>query len=71
MANYIVNRRTDSRGFHEVHNLDAAQGCLPNAENRIALGVHYSCQSAVASAKANGYTPADGCFYCAYACHSG
>ena len=70
MPNYCVNKNKDNKGDHEVHNLDLHKGCLPNPENRYSLGYHASCRSAVNSARAHGYSPANGCRWCAPECHT-
>lgn len=71
MARFCVNKKPqwDSRD-HEVHDLDRAVSCLPEEENRVSLGIHATCQGAVAKARALGYATADGCAYCAPACHN-
>jgi len=70
VPNYCVNKKsqTDS-GDHEVHDLTSTKGCLPNVENRLALGYHSTCSSAVTAAKAH-YSDSNGCAYCAPACHT-
>ena len=70
MAQYIVNRNAQPNGDHEVHNLNGTCYRLPNPENRVALGEHYSCTSAVQAARRH-YTQVNGCAYCASACHTG
>lgn len=70
MANYIVNRNAQANGDHEVHNRDVAADCLPLSSNQQALGSHYSCESAVRAARAAGYQQSNGCYYCAYSCHT-
>lgn len=71
MPYYCVNRNAQSiSGDHEVHDLTpGACSRLPNLENRIALGWHLTCHTAVAQAKAY-YPTADGCFWCCSACHT-
>ncbi len=65
---YYVNRNAQQDGDHEVHRA----GCRysPNEENRIHLGRHADCRSAVKAAKRH-YRTADGCYYCARACDTG
>jgi hypothetical protein len=68
MANYCVNRNNENpNGDHEVHK----EGCVwwPNPENRIDLGEHSSCHSAVVLAKPY-YANADGCATCSPDCHN-
>jgi len=68
MAYYIVNKNAQSNGDHEVHK---SSGCnyLPNSENRVSLGDHASCSTAVTAAKKH-YGQVNGCYYCANACHT-
>ena len=68
MASYYVNKNAQSNGDHEVHK----SGCsyLPLASNRIYLGEHSTCQSAVLAAKQH-YSQVNGCYYCSKACHTG
>jgi hypothetical protein len=67
MATYYVNKNAQANGDHEVHK----SGCsfMPDASNRIALGDHSGCRSAVAAAKRH-YTRVNGCYYCARPCHT-
>ena len=71
MATYCMNRQAQPNGDHEVHNLNVGSRCLPATHNRIPLGQHPTCQSAVAAAR-NLYPAAriNGCYYCANACHT-
>lgn len=70
MPNYCVNKNAQpGSGDHEVHDLSSTKGCLPDPENRLALGYHSSCRSAVAVAK-NSYRDANGCYYCVPECHT-
>lgn len=66
MARYYVNQNAQSNGDHEVH----VQGCswLPAPANRIFLGEHANCWSAVLAAR-QVYRQADGCAHCSPACH--
>ena len=68
MAQYCVNKNAQSTGEHEVHNL-ATCSVLPDPSNRLALGEHASCVSAVATAK-QVYPNSDGCAICSPACHT-
>lgn len=71
MANYCVNSNPQpSSGDHEVHILDGTCTRLPNPENRVALGDHLNCQSAVEAAKKI-YPSSDGCYYCCEECNTG
>lgn len=67
MASYYVNKNAQSNGDHEVHQL----GCdhAANVSNRIRLGDHPNCQSAVRAAKQH-YSQVNGCFYCCNPCHT-
>ena len=64
MANYLINTST-----HEVHDSASTKGCLPALVKQLALGSHATCSGAVLSARSQGYVKANGCFYCANACH--
>lgn len=68
MSMYYVNKNAQSNGDHEVHK----DGCsyLPNPENRIDLGYHTNCQSAVRKAKEH-YSQSNGCYYCSRECNTG
>ncbi len=68
MALYCVNRNAQPEGEHEVHNLETCLE-LPDPVNRVALGEHAICQSAVAKAKLT-YPTADGCKICSPSCHN-
>ncbi|SHE67762.1 hypothetical protein SAMN04487965_0414 [Microbulbifer donghaiensis] len=78
MPKFIVNRNAyqDYNGSdfaHEVHNVDEANGCLPDVENRIDLGYHGNCKLAVKEADSKlTWSPykADGCKHCAPACNT-
>lgn len=69
MARYVVNRNAQSNGDHEVHNVDKDCSFLPDRHNRIDLGNHQNCSTAVAAARRY-YAQVNGCFYCASACHT-
>lgn len=69
MPNYCVNRNPQATGEHEVHNLDAHCGYLPALPNRIELGRHPTCYSAVVEARKR-YDNVDGCHHCTPACYS-
>jgi hypothetical protein len=68
MARYCVNRNAQPTGEHEVHNVDTC-GHLPFTENRIGLGSHVSCFTAVAAARQH-FWNVDGCAYCCPQCHT-
>lgn len=67
MDQYYVNKNAQPNGDHEVHK----SGCsfMPAAQNRLALGAFVGCSFAVATARMH-YPTANGCFYCANACHT-
>lgn len=70
MPNYCVNKIAQSgSGDHEVHDLSSTKGCLPATANQLALGWHNDCKSAVSAAKQH-YNDVNGCYYCAYSCHT-
>lgn len=65
---YYVNMQVQANGDHEVHQ---ATGCPTPAaqQNRIDLGEHTTCQSAVRAAKSY-YAQVNGCAYCTPTCHT-
>lgn len=67
MAYYCVNKNAQSNGDHEVHKV----GCswYPEEKNRISLGDHDTCQTAVLKAILLGYSRANGCYFCSNECH--
>lgn len=69
MGEYFLNRNQQPNGDYEVH----LHGCnwMPAPENRIRLGFHVNCHSAVAAAKIQ-YPAAqiNGCYFCAGPCHT-
>ncbi len=68
MATYYVNKNAQANGDHEVHKVDACP--TPAAEvNRLYLGEHSSCSTAVAEAKKH-YSQSNGCANCVPACHT-
>lgn len=71
MARYCVNRNAQPNGDHEVHNLDTCW-TPPAPANRIDLGTHSSCVTAVATARAR-FPGAriNGCVHCSPSCHTG
>ena len=69
MPKYCVNRRAQSNGDHEVHNLDANCPYLPFTLNQIPLGEHATCESAVAAAQLL-FETANGCYNCSTPCHT-
>ena len=71
MKQYLVNKNTDHRGYHEVHTHDCQH--RPHVNNSVNLGLHNTCREAINYVKRNYaiYTPADGCYYCSRECHNG
>ena len=69
MAYYCVNKNAQSNGDHEVHNISSTCAFLPDAANRLSLGNHLTCTTAVTKARQS-YSKANGCYYCATACHT-
>lgn len=69
MARYYINRNAQSNGDHEVH-VDPCS-YMPDASNRVDLGNHPNCQSAVRDAKSRWPNERiNGCYYCCNACHT-
>lgn len=69
MARFCVNDNAQDNGDHEVHDLDRGTRCLPSVAHRVNLGFHVDCASAVTAARAL-FGQANGCMYCAPACHT-
>lgn len=67
MAKYYVNKNQQPNGDHEVHR----EGCnwMPLSGNRIYLGSHATCYTAIAEARKH-YSQVNGCYYCSNACHT-
>ena len=67
MASYCVNKNVQANGDHEVHKY----GCqyLPAEQNRLYLGEHGSCFTAVIEARRY-YNQVNGCYYCSNECHT-
>lgn len=75
MAKYIINKKPQPKsGDYEVHQTFPSMcSHLPDAHNRIDLGEHLTCQSAVLTAKKRFPDNAkniDGCYYCSRPCHN-
>lgn len=64
---YYVNQNRQPNGDHEVHTYNCTHG--PAEHNRTYLGEFASCHPAVREAKRT-YPTANGCYYCANACHT-
>ena len=70
MSQYIFNKNVDNNGNHEVHTNSCSY--LPAEENRVPLGFHLNCTSAISTAKTlYPGSSFDGCYYCSKACHKG
>ncbi len=70
MPYFCVNKNAQpGSGDHEVHDVSSTKGCLPEPASRIDLGYHSSCSGAVAAARSY-YSDVNGCYYCAYDCHT-
>lgn len=70
MARYYVNQNTYNPGNHnEVHK----EGCtwLQFIANKIDLGFHDNCQSALKAAEIHYPNNVDGCSTCCNECHKG
>jgi hypothetical protein len=63
---YFVAREAKTNGVHEVH--DQTCRWLPASENRIFLGEHLSCHTAIIEAKRY-YKQVNGCKRCSLACN--
>ena len=72
MPTYIVNKNTDDKNRHEVHEIRPTK-CrrLPAEHNRVDVGWHSDCHGALKAAEDLGYKPADGCGHCSPDCHKG
>ena len=74
MPNYLVNKNAQSNGDHEVHvtpqSLLSTCKNYPAEVNEVHLGYYATCEGAVQEAKRRGYTKANGCYFCANACHT-
>lgn len=70
MPKYLVNRNAQPNGDREVHDEASPYGCLPEPENRVALGTFTYCNGSVSEAYRRGYSRANGCAYCASSCHT-
>lgn len=67
MYKYFVNKNAQANGDHEVHKANCSY--LPEPYNRIDLGYHINCHSAVTAAKQY-YLKSNGCYYCSNDCHT-
>lgn len=67
MPMYFVNKNAQRNGDHEVHKEDCT--FLPESNNRISLGYHSNCKSAVRKAK-DYFDQVNGCAFCSVECHT-
>ncbi len=67
MPNYIINKEADDKGYNEVHTTTCYR--LPAVQNQVDIGWHANAIEAVAYAKSQGWTWADGCYYCSKEAH--
>ncbi|MDX1489994.1 MAG: hypothetical protein R3332_01800 [Pseudohongiellaceae bacterium] len=65
MPQYCADRNKSSKGSHEVH-VDSCS-YLPQAKDRLELGSHANCQSAVTAAR-RVYAQSVGCPVCSPDC---
>lgn len=68
MPRFYVNTKGQENGDHEVHELNKCDH-EPTEENRLYLGYHFDCRSAVEEAKQT-YSQSNGCYYCCRPCHT-
>lgn len=66
MKKYFLNINQQSNGDYEVHTEDCRY--VPSVYNRIDLGYHSNCESAMREAKRY-RSQVDGCYHCCYPCH--
>ena len=69
MTTYCVNKNAQPTGEHEVHETTCEKPNMPEPKNRVDLGWHVDCHSAVKEAKKK-YSNVDGCYYCCNPCHT-
>ncbi len=68
METYILNRNPQSTGEHEVHKMNCENPHLPKPENRIDLGWHPNCKSAIVEARKH-FIKVNGCAECCSECN--
>ena len=76
MPRYYVNKsaQDSARLEHEVHAYPALLINCPYSApilNRVDLGYHDECSTAMKRARELGYAPVNGCRHCCSACHTG
>jgi hypothetical protein len=67
MADFYVNNNAQPNGDHEVHEAGCSWLAMVNSKKH--LGNFSNCRDAVVVAKRT-YSTANGCVYCAKACHT-
>lgn len=67
MAQYLVNRNAQANGDHEVHTTTCPY--VPALHNRLDLGYHLSCYTAVQQARLT-FRQSNGCRWCSLLCHT-
>ncbi len=68
MPDYYANKNPQSNGDHEVHE-DKYCTKQPELVNRLDLGYHTDCHSAVREAQKT-YNQSNDCYYCCKPCHT-
>lgn len=67
MAEYYLNRNTQTTGEHEVHKASCFR--MPEPQNRMYLGSFLDAKEAVREARRY-FVNVDGCYYCANEAHN-
>lgn len=71
MSKFIINQNPQANGDYEVHNLTTGCSFMPHPQNRVDLGEHPNCFSAVLAAKRKwSNARINGCYYCCNNCHT-
>lgn len=71
MPKFVINKKQQNNGDHEVHNVTTGCSFMPNPENQIDLGYHNNCKEAVTNAKSKWpNNRINGCYYCCPTCHT-
>jgi len=71
MPRFVINKKPQANGDHEVHNASTGCSYMPLPENQIDLGTHSTCHGAVAQAKRQWPdSRINGCYYCCNECHT-
>ena len=69
MPTYLVNKNKTDGKYHEVHRSHCDR--RPQPANQHPLGEHATCRGALQKAERDGYSPADGCYFCSRECNRG